>query len=71
MGQIRNSIIRDFQERAGIEPATGQRAAVLSSGYFRRAMAVATTKPTREMAGVSRPTLTSTEKLGPSADSAA
>ena len=30
MGQIRNSIIRDFQERAGIEPATGQRAAVLS-----------------------------------------
>ena len=30
MGQIRSSNIRDFQERAGIEPATGQRAAVLS-----------------------------------------
>ena len=30
MGQIRNLNTRDFQERAGIKPATGQRAAVLS-----------------------------------------
>ena len=30
MGQITDQIIRDFQERAGIEPATGRRAARLS-----------------------------------------
>ena len=30
MGQMRNYMIREFQDRAGIEPATGQRAAVLS-----------------------------------------
>ena len=30
MGQITDQIIRDFQERAGIEPATGQCAARLS-----------------------------------------
>ncbi len=38
--------------------------------YFRHAMTVVTTKPTREMAGVSMPTPTSTEKLDPSADCA-
>lgn len=35
-------------------------------GYLRHVMAVVTTKPTREIAGVSMPTRTSIEKLGPS-----
>jgi hypothetical protein len=39
--------------------------------YFCRVRAVVTMKPTSEMAGVTMPTRTSTEKLGPSVDCAA